>query len=72
MKVIITTALACIVMLGCAKKDHVCTCTVNGDEYTKTIPNSTQGNANSDCTEYGKSIGQTYYNGNYTYKCVTK
>jgi hypothetical protein len=54
-------------MLGCAKKDWNCSCTVNGDNYEKAITNTTKSKANSNCTNYGKSIGQTY--GSYTYVC---
>lgn len=70
MKTILFLAVTFFVLSGCKKKDWNCTCNVNGDVYSKTITNSSQATANSNCTDYGKSIGQNY--GSYTYKCEVK
>ncbi|HRF99792.1 MAG: hypothetical protein U0W65_06200 [Bacteroidia bacterium] len=56
-----------LILVSCAKKDWNCKCTVNGDDYEKTITHTTQSKANTDCSNYGKSIGQMY--GNYSYVC---
>lgn len=52
---------------GCAKKDWNCDCTVNGDDYSSLIKNSTKPNAGKKCGDYGKGIGSQQ--GNYIYKC---
>ena len=58
---------ASVVMLSCTKKDWNCKCTVNGDEYQKTITHTTKTKAGTACSDYGKSIGQSF--GSYTYVC---
>lgn len=63
---------ASLLLLSCRRRDWNCTCTVNGTEISKTIPNTTKTKANSDCTDYGKSIGQNYSTGVNTYKCAIK
>lgn len=72
MKTILFVLVTSLLLIGCAKKDYNCTCIVNGDEYKKTITKTTQSKANSQCSDYGKSIGQSNYYGNYTYKCSVK
>jgi hypothetical protein len=58
------------ILTSCQKKDWNCTCNVNGDAYAKTIKNTTKSAASSNCSDYGKSVGQSY--GSYTYKCEVK
>ena len=70
MKTIFLLSATCLMLLSCKKKDWNCSCNVNGDLYTKTITGSTKAAANTSCSDYGKSIGQSY--GSYTYKCDIK
>lgn len=69
---IIISVVALIALSSCSKKDWTCTCTVNGTDYQKSISKTTNPKANSECGEYGKQIGESYYYGNYTYKCTVK
>lgn len=61
------TVVVALVICGCAKKDWDCNCTVNGDEYSTVIKNSTKSKAGKSCGDYGKRIGSQQ--GNYVYKC---
>ncbi|MCD6017627.1 MAG: hypothetical protein K0S53_748 [Bacteroidetes bacterium] len=70
MKPILILTAICSILLSCKKKDWNCTCNVNGNFYTKTIPHSRHNTASNKCNEYGKSIGQTY--SYYSYNCEIK
>jgi hypothetical protein len=59
--------LISLTVMGCVKKDWNCHCTVNGDDYTTTIPNSPKSKAGKSCGDCGKRIGSQY--ASYVYKC---
>lgn len=59
--------VSCLGISGCAKKDRSCNCTVNGDQYSTIMKNTTKSNAGKKCSDYGKGIGSQQ--GNYIYTC---
>ena len=70
MKKIVFIIIVVVSLSSCMKKkDWKCTCDVTGlsnnGQYTKTITQKTQSDANTECTNYGKAL----MGGNGTYKC---